>query len=454
MIAFANVGYRDKQRLSTSMRALGRVVGLSGLCGFGMSSGCSIDSRSPLAAVGAGGAAGATNGGSTTNGGQSGASGASGADSTGASGSAGSAGAADAADAMAPEPSDCGAAGQPCCDTAPRCGAGLGCEASSVQCAPCAAFSGIGVPEELVNTFVTGISGDGRVVVGHGENANDTSHAFRSEWALPDGFQALDVLSGAGDSVALAASRDGFAVVGRSNGRGFRWTETGLVDLGVWAEGDTESEAVDVSADGNVVLLTSTGSDGTRLAYRWLNGGGKSPIIGMEEARGISADGNVSVGNRLGAGNEAVVAAPGIQVLGTLPGDSVAFARAISADGTVAVGVSGSCGCRGFRWQGGTMQGTEGLFRALATSGDGAVVGGDSVDATCSGGKAAVWTAQRGARSVACEALPAGIIPSGWSLTLVTAVSDDGRVIAGEGINPELVSEGWVAVLGPDCRAP
>jgi len=36
----------------------------------------------------------------------------------------------------------------------------------------------------------------------------------------------------------------------------------------------------------------------------------------------------------------------------------------------------------------------------------------------------------------------------------VTAVSDDGRVIAGEGTNPSLAAEGWVAVLGPDCRQP
>jgi uncharacterized membrane protein len=161
----------------------------------------------------------------------------------------------------------------------------------------------------------------------------------------------------------------------------------------------------------------------------------------------------VVLGNRLGVGNEAVIStAQGLVVLGDLPDDTVSFARGLSADGNVAVGASGSCGCRGIRWQGGVVEGAEGLFRALDASADGSVLVGDSVAATCSGGKAALWRAGTGTETVACELLPAGLIPNGWSLSIISAVSDDGRVIAGEGINPALATEGWVAVLGPDCR--
>jgi uncharacterized membrane protein len=176
----------------------------------------------------------------------------------------------------------------------------------------------------------------------------------------------------------------------------------------------------------------------------------------MEEARGISADGNTLVGNRLGGlGNEAVLGdADGVEGLGALSGDTVAFARALSSDGNVAVGVSGSCGCRGFQSRAGVIDIAEGIERALAVNGDGSRIGGVMVAASCSGGRAALFEPGPGTRAVACDLLPAGIIPNGWSLTSVNAISDDGRVIAGEGINPALAAEGWVAVIGPDCRAP
>jgi probable HAF family extracellular repeat protein len=315
----------------------------------------------------------------------------------------------------------------------------------------------VGILEGFTSSQVEGISADGRFVVGYSENGAGATMAFRSQWATAEGPVALGVLAGGVSSSARAVSRDGFAVVGTSEGttgeRAFRWTGS-LLDLGVWSTGDTGSSAADVSADGNVVLVTSDGADGSRLAFRWQLGAGNSPIIGMEEARGLSADGQISVGNRLGSGNEAIYAAPGIQVLPTLPGDAAAYARALSSDGSVAVGVSGNCGCRGVRWQGGVQQETVGLFRALATNEDGSVVGGDSVDTSCSGGKAAIWTPRLGKQAVACDLLPAQLIPNGWSLTLVTAISDDGRVIAGEGVNPSLAEQGWVAVLGPDCRIP
>jgi probable HAF family extracellular repeat protein len=284
--------------------------------------------------------------------------------------------------------------------------------------------------------------------------------AFRLQWE--DGGEAapLGVLPGGTSSFARAVSQDGYAVVGESgstNGpRGFRWSAGTLLDLGTWAPGDVASHAADISADGNAVALTSDGADGSTLAYRWLLAGDKTPIIGMEEARAISADGNVLVGNRLGlGGNEAVInvigGANGVEPMGTLSGDAVAFARNVSADGAVAIGVSGSCGCRGFFWRGGAIDIADGIERALATNADGSVIGGTMSAATCSSGRAALWQPGPGTRAVACDVLPAGTIPNGWSLTSVNAVSDDGRVIAGEGVNPALGAEGWVAVIGPEC---
>jgi len=420
---------------------------------------CSVDDRTVSTAPAAGGDSGTGGDGSGRGGGDSGASGGTaGLSSAGASSGspAGGSGAVTADAGMTPPPArNCGGSGEACCEDSPRCDSGLGCNLASVTCSPCAAFQGVGILAGFMRSQVQAISADGRFVVGSSENDTGETQAFRSEWATTQGPVALGVLAGGTSSSAIAVSRDGFAVVGTSESsageRGFRWTGT-MLDLGTWQVGDLSSRAADVSADGNVVLLTSDGMDGSQLAFLWQLGGGKAPIIGMEEARGLSADGQRSVGNR--ASGEAVYAAPGVAALGTLAGDAVAFARGISSDGSVAVGVSGSCGCRGFSWQNGVMQEAVGLFRALATNEDGSVVVGDSVDTSCSGGKAAIWTPALGKRAVACDLLPTGLIPSGWALSLVTAVSDDGRVIAGEGTNPSLAAEGWVAVLGPDCRQP
>jgi probable HAF family extracellular repeat protein len=451
-----------KHRASPVSSLAQRLVAVATL-GVGLGSArCGIDDRTPGVASSQGGSAGS--GVAGTFGESAGSSGSAGieqggspSENAGGGGSAGTGGSA-GGDAGATA-RGCGSAGGECCTDGPRCDAGLGCDEASGLCAACAAFAGIGILEGFTSSVAQGISGDGRVVVGYAENLAGVTMAFRTEWAVGGPPVPLGVLPGGASSQARAASYDGYAVVGdseSSNGlRGFRWAAGTLTDLGTWATGDLESSAADVSADGNAVALTSTASDGvTRLAYRWLLGGDKLPIIGMEEARGISADGNAWVGNRLGAsGNEAVLGtSAAIVPLGTLSGDTVAFARALSADGAVAIGVSGSCGCRGFFWRDGVIEVSDGLERALAVSRNGRVIGGSMVGTGCSGGRAATWEPAPGMRPVACGLLPDGIIPNGWSLSSVNAVSDDGTVIAGEGIDPALASEGWVAVLGPDCR--
>jgi len=43
----------------------------------------------------------------------------------------------------------------------------------------------------------------------------------------------------------------------------------------------------------------------------------------------------------------------------------------------------------------------------------------------------------------------AGVALDGWSLSIARGVSEDGRVIVGDGINGEGMQEGWIAVLPP-----
>jgi probable HAF family extracellular repeat protein len=425
---------------------------------------CSVDDRNPGNAAGAnaGGTSGASgnggSGGTSPSGGSSGTS--TGGSDSAPGGSGGSAGTSSEREDGGSSARGCGALGDACCPDTPRCDADLACDETAEVCTRCAAFRGVGILQGFTSSIAQGISGDGRVVVGFAEDGAGVTMAFRLDWASDAAAVPLGVLPGGVSSQARAASYDGYAVVGDSesmNGtRGFRWAAGVLTDLGSWAAGDVASHARDISADGNVVALDSEGADSTRTVYRRLADGDKALLLGMEEARGISADGNTLVGNRLGgSGNEAVLGdANGVEGLGALSGDTVAFARALSSDGNVAIGVSGSCGCRGFHSRDGVIDIAEGIERALAVNGDGSVIGGVMVAASCSGGRAAVFEPGPGTRAVACDLLPAGIIPNGWSLTSVNAISDDGRVIAGEGINPALAAEGWVAVIGPDCRTP
>ena len=41
------------------------------------------------------------------------------------------------------------------------------------------------------------------------------------------------------------------------------------------------------------------------------------------------------------------------------------------------------------------------------------------------------------------------VVMTGWTLTIAHAASRDGRVIVGEGINPNGLPEGWIAILPP-----
>lgn len=436
--------------------ALCRIGYVVGVASWLLLASCGIDERTPPVESGQGGSGA---GGSTAQGGSQSSNGGSQSGSGGGSQGGSQARSSDGADSGSAE-RDCGRDGEVCCTEGAACEAGLGCDMGSDRCTLCASFQGVGILDGYTSSFVQGLSGDGQVAVGYSENADGLTMAMRRDWATTNAPVALGTLPGGTASSAVAASYDGIVVVGESestNGvRAFRHQGGSMLDLGTWAPDDTESRAADVNANGLAVAVTSTGLDGNRLAFRWLLAGDKTPLIGMEEARGISADSNTIVGNRTGgSGNEAVVWTQlGVEVIAPLAGDAVSFARGISSEGTVAVGASGACGCRGFHSRAGVVDIADGLFRALDTSADGGIVVGDAIESTCSAGKAAVWSAGPGRQFVACGLIPEGIIPSLWSLSLVTAVSDDGRVIAGEGTNPELASEGWVAVIGPDCREP
>jgi probable HAF family extracellular repeat protein len=204
--------------------------------------------------------------------------------------------------------------------------------ASAVPPIPAAAqsFSVLGLLPASSASIPTGVSADGKVVVGYGQggpSSSFSSQAFR--WTQATGMVGLGFLpSNADESEALAANADGSVVVGYSSVNGarhpFRWTQaTGLVDL-AFLSGGIDGIATGVSADGTVVVGSSSASGISAEAFRWTQGG----MVG----------------------------------LGLLPGyecqSCASFANAVSSDGTTVVGSvltnAPGVGYLAFRWTGAT----------------------------------------------------------------------------------------------------
>lgn len=167
---------------------------------------------------------------------------------------------------------------------------------------------GLGVlpGSEIPTSVPWRISANGRVVVGWASTGNGRE-AFR--WTESEGMVGMGDLPGAlFDSWATGVSADGSVIVGLAHGAGptsFRWTAaTGMVDLGK-PPGASGSEVWSVSADGAVVVGDSPlagdivpiiwdESQGMRNLVDVLIELGVGPAIAgwnLEQATAVSADG-------------------------------------------------------------------------------------------------------------------------------------------------------------------
>ena len=111
------------------------------------------------------------------------------------------------------------------------------------------------------------------------------------------------------------------------------------------------------------------------------------------------------------------------------------------------------------RWVGGTLTtlGTlPGTFHSDAwdVSADGNIIVGFSGVSIFSGKRAMVWDEANGMRDIAQLLTDANLDLTGWSLEEATGVSADGRVIVGNGRNPNGISRGWIAVIPEPGTAP
>jgi probable HAF family extracellular repeat protein len=127
-------------------------------------------------------------------------------------------------------------------------------------------------------------------------------------------------------------------------------------------------------------------------------------------------------------------------------------AEAVSANGLVVVGRSTSeLGTEAFRWT--AALGMVGL--GLLPTGDFSLANDVSANGSVVVGKASrnflddafVWTKVDGLRSIAELLVGAGVDLSGWQLDDATAVSANGLIVVGTGINPAGAFEAWRADL-------
>lgn len=207
-------------------------------------------------------------------------------------------------------------------------------------------------------TNALGVSADGSVVIGYGQNLSFEPRAFR--WTQVGGIENLGVLTGGTSSLGYGVSGDGLTIVGEgdaagSNGnpRAFKWTSVGgMVNLGVLAGGNSSS-AQGANADGSVIVgKSNVTNSGTDRAFRWTESGGMVNLgqlspSGFSIARATNANGSVVVGQGSLTVNNQLRAfrwteSGGLVNLGQLPGvtnpNAASNAVAVNADGTMVVG--------------------------------------------------------------------------------------------------------------------
>jgi uncharacterized membrane protein len=330
-------------------------------------------------------------------------------------------------------------------------------------------FQGLGV-----GTYVSDLSGDGRVAVGS-IGAGQASAAFRWEAGV------LSYLDGY-PSGAYLVSQDGSVIVGSADGQRVRWIDGVVTPMG-GLDGYDLLILKAASADGSVVVGTGRRQRPLEFsAFRWFNG----TVESIGEGAGLwmptdtTADGATVVGFGGGGGfrwNNGVRTPVCID-----PGDANTIVLGVSNNGSIMIGTratiqtpppwlatspSGAESSNGYsfyRWVNDVPEpigelpgGTPGAPYTISVelSGDGSTIVGTvsplpfvewdpnwgSPEATTS-----IWRAGLGWRELQDVLVnECHLDLTGWTLITAVAVSDDGQTIVGNGLHTGMQTEAWIA---------
>lgn len=292
----------------------------------------------------------------------------------------------------------------------------------------------------------TGVSADGRTVVGTSATSTYGHGAIWREGVITD----MGVLGSGRLSIGNSVSGDGAVAVGSSGfmlGPGVHAVrfDQWLMDLTPQA-GANSSNGWGVNGDGSIVVGEGAPPLNAQ-AFRWSASGGFQhlgllPEGTYSQAYGVSDDGAVVVGGGTSsAGYRGFVwtEASGMTALGTLPGGTYSRAWGVSRNGLVPFGESDQGGTgRAVRW---TAAGIEDLgllagwswVSARAASADGSIVVG--FGSTPNGSRPFLWSAQTGMVDLNVYLPSQGVDLTDWVLTDARGVSTDGKVLVGTGLH-------------------
>lgn len=265
-------------------------------------------------------------------------------------------------------------------------------------------------------TSVYAVNANGTAVAGGAWNSSGTELAFR--YRGPGTYESIGTMSGYAISEAHGISGDGAIVVGQArdlhyfSSSAFRWTASGgMQSLGFTRPSHFYSDATAISRDGgSIVGFSYNGS--TTDAFIWTQATGMTALHGLNGRR--------------------------------------AHAYGVNGTGTIVVGTADfeDTGGRGVLWENGSLldlgfNQSVGAFSPAGVSDDGAVVVGQ-VGATWAG----IWTPTTGILMLGEYLAVHGISgPAGWQFKNATAVSADGRTIAGWGYSEATGTQGFVVTI-------
>lgn len=311
---------------------------------------------------------------------------------------------------------------------------------------------------------VNALNADGSIYAGTSQDSDGYSHP--TLWTSPTTAEDLGVLPSAVSGSATGISADGSVVVGESASQAFRWTrETGMTPLGFIPNATSQySYAAGVSADGAVVVGHGYNANSQLEAWRWTQadgvvGLGFLPNMVSSHAYAANADGSVIVGYSGGASDYRAfrwTQANGMTEIPMPEPTTWATANDVSGDGSVIIGgFQGSSGSSlAFRWTeaGGTVP--LGLpaaaisVEATAVSDDGNVIVGRAFTPT--GMQPFVWRPSHGTVYLRELLLASGIDVAGLHLDSIHAISSDGTIVTGTGVDTfDRTRLAWMVELPP-----
>jgi uncharacterized membrane protein len=308
------------------------------------------------------------------------------------------------------------------------------------------------------------VSADGSAVVASVAFPDFVGTVYR--WTLSDSGLTTETLP-LDHAQVHGTNRDGSVIVGTTVGGAFRWTAKG----GTQILGAPSGAALDVSSDGTVVVGVSSWADGE--AFYWTEALGFLPLGFLQgdsrsQAMAVAGNGGPVVGLSIGPPNIPPrpsfppeppslrafrwTPARGMHGLGTLPDRTGSGqARGISSDGDVIVG---QFDFEAFRWTAadgmvglGSLPGGPPYSEAHDVSSDGNRIVGSTASADRNQ-VAFLWTPDDGMRSLEeILIVDEGLDLAGVELLTANSISDDGQVIAGSGHRPRGPQVTWIADL-------